>query len=124
MNIKIPGIISTSRLLQVSNAYSNDAEHIIGFSHEMTKFLARQIVGEEISIMKRIYPEVDVPRLQSMISSNDKEMNNLAQTTLYNYTRYTGRIIYCMRLGLISDLEGIVDEYTRLNSMNITDEIL
>lgn len=86
MNIKIPGMMSTSRLLQVSNAYSTDTENIIGFSHEMTKFLARQIVGEEISIMKRLHPEVDIRRLQGMIDSRDKEMNDLAQTMLYNYT--------------------------------------
>lgn len=124
VKITVPGIQAHGSLLQASSASYNDTDHLIGFSKDMIMFLANQIMSKEMEVLKRTHPEVDIIKLQEMISSGDKEMNNLADTILYKYTRYTGRILHLLRIGIIGDLENVVSEYTRLNSMNITDEIL
>lgn len=129
--IQIPAveITSNSRFFTIyNNGDSQHPSYKIGVNSNITQMLAFDIVEKEIKIIKEFHPEVDLDRVQEMIHSGDREMNDLAYSILNEHSKYCVEILQLMKFissdGVSEALENVVRKYIDKNKLNITGRVL
>ncbi len=118
-NIEIPGIQSMTPFIEAYSSYNGTDDHTIGLSDRMYQFMARQIINEEMGKVRAANSTMDYGKIQLMIDSSDREMNDLAWTMLERVTTYTVPLLKNMKSGAGQHMREIINNYISDNLLKI-----
>ncbi len=124
MTINIPSVAITIPVKYTSYNNTIEAAATTGYQNEITAdFSLSRYVLESMALaiarqeMSEIKEKIELEKVNEMLNSNDKEMNNLAFNILKEHTKYAGRIYESIKWGY--NLDTIVEEFTRNNRLNL-----
>lgn len=110
---------------------SSDYKYIISLNPIYSLMIANIIINKEMSYIreKKCIDVADFSKIQQMLNSDEKEINNLAYSILEKHTKYVVPISRILNNRTISELtsydtdnlNSIITRYLQNNNLNIED---